>query len=228
MASPAYCVDPAGWIIGTGHHRHVGVIIRGCTVTNLRGISFGNVRGSIPSWFGVCNDPHNAMAYMNRGARLRYPEPPASSGRQCGHSSCELFPHIHAGSQPSSLRSLRKPHSQRTSTRHPASRSRRVFRASRSMLASNLVCQCLVLLAGVAVRRQFGCLCQKQPWTKITSWYLGSTISGLPGRSLTLIRNRNPCACRYLRTFNSGRVFLPRMPDIIRERVFVSTISILL
>ncbi len=28
MASPAYWIDPAGRIIGTGHHRHVGVIIR--------------------------------------------------------------------------------------------------------------------------------------------------------------------------------------------------------
>ena len=38
------------------------------------------------------------------------------------------------------------------------------------------------------------CPCQKHPCTKITVRYLGKTISGLPGRSFTCSRKRNPLA----------------------------------
>jgi hypothetical protein len=44
----------------------------------------------------------------------------------------------------------------------------------------------------------------------------GRTMSGAPGKSFRCSRNRYPEAKSNLRTATSGRVFLPRMPDIIR------------
>ena len=48
--------------------------------------------------------------------------------------------------------------------------------------------------------------CQKQPWTKMTVLYLGSTISGLPGRSFRCRRNLYPMRCSKDLTFISGFV----------------------
>ena len=50
---------------------------------------------------------------------------------------------------------------------------------------------------------QFECWCQKQPRTKTASLCLGSTMSGLPGRSRRCNLNRKPRRCRALRTISS-------------------------
>ncbi len=67
--------------------------------------------------------------------------------------------------------------------------------------------------------------CQKQPCMKITALYLGKTMSGFPGRSLTWSRNLNPFLWRRDLIWCSGLVFFPRMPDIILLRVSLSTMS---
>lgn len=172
------------------------------------------------------DDPRNRISVLRHDERSGHHQTPISSETQRGHSSRELSLVIHLGSQSSAPSPLRNPHSQSMRTRHPLSRSCRWSLASRSMFASNLARHLSLLLAGVLVRRHLGCRCQKQPCTKMTSRCLGSTISGLLGKCLTFKRKRNPHRCRYRRTCNSGRVFSLRMPDIIFERVFGSTISI--
>lgn len=114
-------------------------------------------------------------------------------------------------------------HSQMTNTRQPCSASCFLTLASRAVLASNFFCQNAARVLGVVVKRH-PCLCQKQPCTKTTAWCLGNTRSGLPG-SLACSRKRSPAQCRNLRTSSSGVVFFPRMPDIIRLRVALSTTS---
>lgn len=52
-------------------------------------------------------------------------------------------------------------------------------------------------------------------------------MSGLPGRSFLWSLNRYPSACRAERTIFSGFVFFPLIFDIIRERVAVSTMSVM-
>src|SRR6056297_2102279 len=62
---------------------------------------------------------------------------------------------------------------------------------------------------------------------KTTARRFGSTRSGVPGRLRTFRRYRKPRACRARRTTISGRVSLPRMPAIIRDRVDLSTMSVM-
>src|SRR6266702_8377511 len=50
-------------------------------------------------------------------------------------------------------------------------------------------------------------------------------MSGRPGRSRASRRKRKPRLCSRLRIRTSGLVLRPRMPDIIRLRVALSTIS---
>lgn len=119
----------------------------------------------------------------------------------------------------------RTAHSQTSATRQPAFVSSSMPLASRATLDSNFVCQNSALVLGVVANRHPGCRCQKQPWTRITAFHLGSTMSGRPIIPFTCRRNRNPRRCSALRISRSGRVLLCRMPAIMRERVAGSTTS---
>ena len=124
-------------------------------------------------------------------------------------------------------RSPRVEHSHTMATRQPrVSRSAPLSR-SRTMLAPNFASQNSARVAGVVAKRHPGCRCQKQPWTKQTARYPGKTRSGFPGRLAPCRRYLKPRACRALRRSISGRVFLPLMPDIMRERVLGSTMSVM-
>jgi len=57
--------------------------------------------------------------------------------------------------------------------------------------------------------------------------YFGTTISGFLGRSFLCNLKRYPSACKAKRTIFSGFVFFPLIFDIIRERVAVSTVSVM-
>jgi len=110
-------------------------------------------------------------------------------------------------------------HSQTTMTFQPALRRSWRLRLSRAMLLSNFFCQNSLRVDGVEACLHPLCLCQKQPCTNITVLYFGRTISGLPGRSLQFILNRNPMRCRRLRTISSGFVFAERIRDIFQLRL---------
>jgi len=60
------------------------------------------------------------------------------------------------------------------------------------LLDSNFDNQNSAFVLGVVALLHPSWRCQKQPWTKTTALYLGSTISGLPGRSRRCSRNRYP------------------------------------
>jgi hypothetical protein len=85
-------------------------------------------------------------------------------------------------------------HSQMTITRQPAARSCRFLRASRLVLASNFSRQNSTRVLGIVALPHKACLCQKHPCTKMTVLSLGSTRSGVPGRSLRCSLKRKPRA----------------------------------
>lgn len=114
--------------------------------------------------------------------------------------------------------SLRE-HSQTVATLQPASIRDWRDRSSRSIFLANLSAQNSGLVEGLVAFGQPGCRCQKHPCTKTTAPNFGNTRSGLPGRSFRWIRYRSPAACSALRSLSSGRVFRPRIPDIIRDLV---------
>ena len=62
------------------------------------------------------------------------------------------------------------------------------------------------------------CLCQKHPFTKITVWYLGSTMSGHPGRFRRFFRYRKPFENKYFLTISSGFELVLRICDIFLLR----------
>lgn len=80
--------------------------------------------------------------------------------------------------------------------------------------AESFLSQKSTLLFGLDDFLHPSCWCQKQPCTKITVLYLGSTISGLPGRSLRLMRNLKPSLWRIDRIIFSGLVSLLLIRDI--------------
>lgn len=88
--------------------------------------------------------------------------------------------------------------------------------------------QKVFLVAGYLKYLHRECPCQKHPCTCTTVFHFGRTMSGRPGRPLPCTLNRKPCRHRALRTAFSGLVFLPRMPDIIRDLVARSTTSVIL
>ncbi len=124
----------------------------------------------------------------------------------------------------SSLKARRTAHSQTTSTRQPSSFCAARSRISRARFADIFCSQNALFEPGFLKYRQ-PCPCQKHPCTTTRAWYLGKTMSGLPGISLACSRYRKPCACSHLRTNISGFVFFPLIPDIIRLRVALSTTS---
>ena len=120
---------------------------------------------------------------------------------------------------------LRKAHSQTVATRQPAwSRSCRL-RRSRSVFASNLARQNSWRVVGVVAYEQPACRCQKQPCTRHTAPNRRNTRSGVPGSLRSCRRYRSPRAWMARRRASSGRVFLLRIPAIMRERVARSTMS---
>src|SRR5262249_8086403 len=60
--------------------------------------------------------------------------------------------------------------------------------------------------------------CHQQPFTKMTLRRALKTRSGLPGRSETCNRYRNPAACSRRRTTHSGLVSFPLIARIVRDR----------
>lgn len=99
-------------------------------------------------------------------------------------------------------------------TRQPDSSNSKIFFSSLNTLFFNLGFQYWALLVGFFDRGHPSCWCQKQPCTKMTILYFGSTISGLPGRSLRLMRNLKPSLWRIERIIFSGLVSLLLIRDI--------------
>lgn len=119
---------------------------------------------------------------------------------------------------PSSFLSIFVSHPQIVRHRHPAFRRAATFLLSLATFNSNLRIQNSTLLFGIPAYRHPWCRCQKQPCTKTTVRYFGRTISGFPGNSLQCKRYRNPRACKYFRTVNSGAVCSPRIRAISQLR----------
>lgn len=119
----------------------------------------------------------------------------------------------------------RTEHSQITITRHPRRRSAAATRRSRRRFAANFEAQYSGLVRGTDASRHRPCRCQKQPCTMITVRYAGSTMSGVPGSDLTLMRKRKPRRWSARRTVRSGPVSAPRMLRMIRLRTCGETRS---
>jgi hypothetical protein len=109
-------------------------------------------------------------------------------------------------------------HSQIINGRQPDRRSFLTTCASRSRLPSNFRTQKAFLVLGTYANRHPRCLCQKHPCTKTAVRNLGSTISGMPGKSRLWIRKRKPRLCSSERTSNSGDVFFALMRDMFQLR----------
>ena len=97
----------------------------------------------------------------------------------------------------SSNRSPFSSHSQTTITFQPRAWSSCCWRKSRSTLPFIFFSQNSALFFGQTKYLQPSCLCQKHPLIKMHVLYLGRMMSGLPGRSLTFFRYRNPRENRY-------------------------------
>ena len=118
-------------------------------------------------------------------------------------------------------------HSHTITTFHPADNSLEQFLESLAIIfRSNLFNHHSTLVFGIVARLQPWWRCQKQPWTKITVFHFGRTISGLPGRFLSCNLKRNPLACNIFLTINSGFVFLLRIRLIFLERATLSRWSV--
>lgn len=158
---------------------------------------------------------------MDSGAAVRSSSP-ISSSRSLERS------HLSSSSTASSTCcGFLRAHSHSIATRQPARRSATRTALSRSTLAENLVRQNSGRVAGFVVKRQPVCRCQKQPCTKTTAPYFGSTRSGRPGMFFACSRYRKPRACNARRSSSSGAVSLPLIPAIIRDRVSLFTTSVM-
>lgn len=132
----------------------------------------------------------------------------------------EAFPTAIAAKIPSRVSVLTVSHSQTTITFHPSFRSARECFRSRAALPLSFASHQVLRCVGVEQPRHPRCRCQKQPWTKTTVRYFGSTISGRPGSFLACRRNRYPIRCKRLRTTLSGVVSLLRIRLIFQLRCF--------
>lgn len=148
---------------------------------------------------------------------------PSGTGHAMNGSS---EPRMNSYSHARSGAGVLRPHSHSSMTRQPSFNNCSRLLASRSTFWWNFCCQNSGRVAGTVEYRHLSWRCQKHPCTKMQTLYLGRTISGEPARCLTCSRYRKPCACSNLRTFISGRVSLPRMRDIMRERNSLLTMSI--
>lgn len=117
-------------------------------------------------------------------------------------------------------------HSQTVTTFQPSRRSSRALRRSRSTLLRNFACQNAVRDLGAYAKRHPQWRCQKQPWTNTTVRYLGSTMSGRPGRSRQCRRNRYPARCSAERTSRSGSVSRSRIRDMFQLRRSRDSLSV--
>ena len=115
-------------------------------------------------------------------------------------------------------------HSHTVSTVQPSCCSSAKFLLSLSTFPMILGRQYSSFVLGHTNRGQ-SCLCQKQPFTKITVLYLGRTISGHPGSVLTFFLYRTPFENRYLRTNSSGFEFLLRICDMFMLRTSFEWLS---
>ena len=168
-------------IVGDGEHRRLSAQI----TDNFDMISIGRE--------AVVDDVRDcSFQRIGRGPALRTSKEGARGG--CGRSSGIIgvlpdFPLIEArtlfGSRSSS-------HSQIVRTVQPAADISVAFLWSRAVVASNFFIQKSVFDEGVVAFGQPGCLCQKQPCTKIAVLYLGSTISGRPRSLEKWTLNRYP------------------------------------
>ena len=192
---------PAAW---SGRQRHQ------VKESDLHGDS------DVSALVGACDHRRHGVRAIGRACDAGGPVSNALS-LPCSHrSSCCAM---------STTACLRNAHSQTIATRQPAwSRSCRL-RRSRSVFASNLARQNPRRVAGVVAYGQLGCRCQKQPCTKHTARNRRNTRSGVPGRLRSCRRYRSPRAWTARRSASSGRVSLPPIPAIMRERVARSTMS---
>lgn len=133
--------------------------------------------------------------------------------------------HLTRSSETSVAPLLRMAHSQMIATRHPTACSPATFAISRSTFRANLSSQNSALDFGTEALLQLLWRCQKHPWTNMAARNFGRTMSGLPGSFAECRRKRKPAPCNAFRRRNSGVVFFPLMPAIIRDRVFASTMS---
>lgn len=106
-------------------------------------------------------------------------------------------------------------HSQTTMTFQPSFCNFKTSRSSRSTFPAIFFFQKSELFCGHTKYLHPSCPCQKQPFTKITVLYFGSTTSGFPGSFASFFRYQKPCENRYFLTISSGLVFLLRMGDIL-------------
>ena len=123
-------------------------------------------------------------------------------------------------------------HSQITMASHSEAVSSSATSASLETFRWNFSIQNSTLVLGVRVLGHPGCLCQKQPCTKITLRRPLKTMSGCPGIPSDVTLNLYPRECRRLRTRRSGRVSRDRTFAIcfdlsrwFRESVIVSIAS---
>ena len=172
--------------------------------------------------------------FVTLRGQLRNADGPGTAGQlTCQHGSSvsnhRSAPRSHLSSlgTNSMVPRLRNAHSQTIATRQPVASSSWRLRQSRSTLESNFACQNSGRVAGEVAYGQPACRCQKQPWTKHTARNRGNTKSGMPESLRSCRRYLRPRAWRARRSTSSGRVFLLPIPAIMRERVALSTMSVI-
>jgi len=109
-------------------------------------------------------------------------------------------------------------HSQTTNTFHPACLSFTMASTSLSMFLLILFIHHSFLVLGTTKYRQFEWPCQKHPLMNMAVLYLGSKMSGFPGKFLMCRRYLKPSLKRNFRTISSGLVSLPLILLMLKDR----------
>lgn len=117
-------------------------------------------------------------------------------------------------------------HSHTVKTCQPADWSSAFFNLSRFTVPENFCNQNSCRDLGVYAYLHPSCRCQKQPCTKMTVLYFGSTMSGLPARVLLWVLNRKPARCNRERNAISGLVSFPLIRDMFQLRFSGVRVSI--
>ena len=102
-------------------------------------------------------------------------------------------------------------HSNTSITFHPKATRAASFFSSLALFFIIFSVHHSVLVLGMEKYLQFSCPCQKQPCTKMTVLYFGSTMSGFPGSFLSYNLYRSPFENKNFLTTISGLVSLPLM-----------------